>query len=116
MRTPIRIAASRPGRIMPFSTFISFSATVPASVMVAGTDRSILPGPSVITNIWPMPTMMEKAAKVKAACERPSVLAPPVTIMVANQTIEAAIHDQIQGFFARRRKEIIAAPPGSQCG
>ena len=31
----------------------------------------MLPGPSVMTNIWPMPTMTEKAAKVSAACDRP---------------------------------------------
>ena len=31
-----------------------FMATAPASVMVAGIDRSTLPGPRVITNIWPM--------------------------------------------------------------
>ena len=39
-------------------------ATEPASVTVAGMERSTLPGPSVMTNIWPMPTMTENAAKV----------------------------------------------------
>jgi hypothetical protein len=43
------------------------SATVPASVIVAGIDRSMLPGPSVMTNICPSPTITEKAAKVSAA-------------------------------------------------
>ena len=84
--------------------------------MVAGTERSILPGPSVMTNIWPMPTMIEKAAKVSAAWLSPSVLAPPVTMIVANQTTKAAIHDQIQGFFARRPNELMAAPPVSRAG
>ena len=35
--------------------------------MVAGIERSTLPGPSVMTNIWPMPTMTKKVAKVSAA-------------------------------------------------
>ena len=41
-------------------------ATAPASVIVAGIDRSTLPGPSVTTNIWPRATITEKVAKVKA--------------------------------------------------
>ena len=53
-----------------------FSATVPESVIVAGTARSILPGPSVMTNICPVPTITENAAKVSAACVSPTVLAP----------------------------------------
>ena len=113
---PISTATSRPGTTMPFSTFISFSATVPASVIVAGTERSMFPGPSVMTNIWPIPTMIEKAAKVSAAWLSPRVLAPPVTMIVANQTTKAAIQDQIQGFLARLAKEIMAAPPVSRHG
>jgi formaldehyde-activating enzyme involved in methanogenesis len=60
--------------------------------------------------------MIEKAAKVSAAWLSPSVLAPPVTMIVANQTIKAAIHDQIQGFLVRALKEIMAAPPASRHG
>ncbi len=85
-------------RSWPFSTSISFSATVPASVMVAGTERSILPGPSVMTNIWPMPTMIEKAAKVKAACDGPSGAgAAGEQRSSTSQTANAAKHDQIHG-------------------
>ena len=43
------------------------AASVPESVITAGIDRSTLPGPSVMTNIWPSPTMAEKEAKVRAA-------------------------------------------------
>jgi hypothetical protein len=66
------------------------SETVPASVMVAGIERSMLPGPRVITNIWPRPTITEKAAKVSAAWVSPPALAPPVNMMVTNQTAAAA--------------------------
>ena len=50
---------------------ITFMATEPASVIVAGIERSTLPGPSVMTNIWPMPTMTKKVAKVSAAVINP---------------------------------------------
>ena len=53
--------------IMASCVSMIFIATEPASVMVAGIDRSTLPGPSVMTNIWPMPTMTKKVAKVSAA-------------------------------------------------
>jgi hypothetical protein len=46
---------------------MSFIETAPASVMVAGIERSTLPGPSVMTNIWPMPTITKNVAKVSAA-------------------------------------------------
>jgi hypothetical protein len=54
-------------RIIESCVSISLVDTAPASVMVAGTDRSTLPGPSVMTNIWPMPTMTKNTAKVSAA-------------------------------------------------
>ncbi len=76
---------------------MNLSASVPDRVMVAGTQRSILPGPSVMTNIWPMPTITEKAANVSAAWERPKELAPPVNMTVASQTVTVAANDQIQG-------------------
>ena len=93
---PTAIATSKPVRIMLFSTFITLSETVAASVMLAGTDRSILPGPSVITSICPRPTRTEKAPKVRAACASPTVLAPPVNRMVTRNTLAAAMKDQIQ--------------------
>ncbi len=104
----------RPGTIMPSSTFISFSATVPASVIVAGTERSMLPGPSVMTNIWPMPTMTEKAAKVSAACDRPRELAPPVNRTVRLHTASVAAKDQIQGFRWSARRAFMRGSPAFQ--
>jgi len=41
--------------------------TTPDKVMVAGMERSTLPGPVVITIIWPRPMMMVKVAKERAA-------------------------------------------------
>ena len=61
-----------------------FIATEPASVMVAGIDRSTLPGPSVMTNIWPMPTMTKKVAKVSAAVISSPPPWPRVKAMVAS--------------------------------
>ena len=75
---------------MPGWASIALSATVPARVMVAGIDRSILPGPSVMTNIWPSPTIAAKEAKVSAACVSPPALAPPVKRTVIVQTSAAA--------------------------
>src|SRR5690606_2977971 len=86
---------------------MTFIATEPASVMVAGIDRSTLPGPSVNTNIWPMPTITKKVAKVSAAVISSPPPRPPVNAIVAAQTAKAATNDQIQGL--RRISRIIAA-------
>ena len=93
------------------SVSMSLSATVPASVIVAGMDRSILPGPRVMTNICPSPTMTENEAKVSAACERPSVEAPPVNRMVASHTPKAVTKAQIHGLANRRRTALIRRAP-----
>ena len=50
-----------------------------ASVIVAGIDRSTLPGPSVITNICPSPTMSGKGAEGQRGIGEPAVAAPPVS-------------------------------------
>ena len=91
-----------------------FMATEPASVMVAGIDRSTLPGPSVMTNIWPMPTITKKVAKVKAAVRSCSPPWPPVKAMVASQVAKAATKDQSHGFSAIRRSAVISASPGGR--
>ena len=79
-----------------------FMATVPASVMLAGIERSTLPGPSVITNIWPIATMTKKVPKVMAAERTSPPPLPPVKATVASQTTVAAAHAQIHGFSNRR--------------
>ena len=64
-----------------------------------------------MTNICPMPTMTEKAAKVSAAWDRPSELAPPVKRTVTIQTMIVAAKDQIQGLEKRLRVEFIGSFP-----
>ena len=91
---------------------ISFIATEPARVMVAGIERSTLPGPRVKTNIWPMPTMTKKVAKVSAALISSPPPLKPVNAIVASQTRKAATKDQSQGL--RRTSRIIAAAPGGR--
>ena len=74
-----------------------FMATVPVSAMVAGIERSTLPGPRVTTNIWPSPTRTEKVAKERAAVTTSPAPCPPVKISMASQTATVATKDQIQG-------------------
>ena len=69
---PQASAASRPTAIMASLPSITFIATALARPILAGSDRSTLPGPSVMTNIWPTPTMTVKTASDSAA-----VIMPP---------------------------------------
>ncbi len=57
MASPTAATAASPGTIIALLPSITFMATAPASAILAGIDRSTLPGPVVMTNIWPMPTM-----------------------------------------------------------
>ena len=50
---------------------IVFIATALASPILAGRDRSTLPGPSVMTNICPTPTMTVNTASDSAAVSMP---------------------------------------------
>lgn len=68
---------------------MTFMATAPASVMVAGIDRSTLPGPSVMTYIWPIATTTEKVAKESAAVSTSPPPRPSVKMMVASQIAKA---------------------------
>ncbi len=104
MPTPNRMV---PTPAAPSGVSISLSDTVPASVMVAGIDRSIFPGPSVMTNICPSPTMTEKAANVNAACANPPALVPPVAAIVTPKTRIVAAQAQAQGL----PSTLTAAPP-----
>ena len=110
---PQASAASRPTTIIESWVSITFMATDPASVMVAGMERSTLPGPRVMTNICPMPTTTKNVAKVSAAVSTSPAPWPRVKAMVAIQTATAATNDQIQGLSRMRRAPFIAvSPPG----
>ena len=72
MATPQASAAASPTATIASLPSITFMATALARPMLAGSDRSTLPGPSVMTNICPTPTMTMKTASESAA-----VIMPP---------------------------------------
>ena len=59
---PLATAATSPTAIMASLPSMIFMATALARPILAGSERSTLPGPSVMTNIWPMPTITMKTA------------------------------------------------------
>ena len=65
------MADASPTAIMLSSPPITFMATALASPILAGSDRSTLPGPRVTTNICAMPTIAEKAASAMVADTMP---------------------------------------------
>ncbi len=69
--SPQASAAASPIATRESSPPIVFIATALASPMLAGSDRSTLPGPSVMTNICPTPTMTVKTASDSAAVSMP---------------------------------------------
>ena len=74
MATPLATAASMPTATMASEPSMTFIATALASPILAGSERSTLPGPNVMTNICPAPTITEKTASDSAAVIMP--LAP----------------------------------------
>ena len=100
-----------PIRSLALSVSMIFMATTPASVIVAGMERSTLPGPVVITIIWPRPMMMVKVAKERAAVRISPEPWPRVKAMVASHTAIMAMKDQIQGCWRSfAQASLIAAP------
>src|SRR5262245_13130462 len=97
MAAPVARAAASPSGTMASLPSITFIATALANPMLAGRDRSTLPGPSVMTNIWPIPTMTMKTASESAAVIIPPAPYPPVKAMAASHTASAPRNDQIQG-------------------
>ena len=57
----------------------------------------MLPGPVVITNIWPMPTITKNAEKLSEPDNSEPAPWPPVKAMVAIQISKAARNDHTQG-------------------
>ncbi len=77
---PAATAASRPGRIStPCPSITSIAMALP-SAMVDGIDRSMLPGPSVITSIWPNAASTAKAENASAAVSSAAPLPPSATV------------------------------------
>ena len=69
---PVARAAASPTGTMASLPSMIFMATALASPILAGNERSTLPGPSVMTNIWPTPTITMNTASDNAA-----VIMPP---------------------------------------
>ncbi len=95
--TPTSTETRSPGTRRRFCSAMIFMATVPESVIVAGIERSTLPGPRVMTNICPMATITKNVAKVNATERTWPVPWPCVKAAVASQTAAAAIQANAQG-------------------
>ena len=89
MASPQASAADKPRMIAESLPSMTFIATALASPMLAGRERSTLPGPSVMTNICPMPTNTVKTASESAAVAMPPAPCPAVKTMAASQTASA---------------------------
>ena len=103
-------AISKPGTIIGSAPSMIFMDTAPASVIVAGIERSTLPGPRVMTYICPIATRTEKVANDSAAVSTSPAPWPCVKAMVASQIAIAPAKAPIHGFdssLLMRR-----APPG----
>src|SRR6266702_169049 len=78
MATPIATTVTMPKTIALSLAAITRIATLPDSAMVAGIERSMLPGPLVTTSICPKPTSTvnttnaDAAESMLAACLRPA--------------------------------------------
>ena len=83
MAAPLASAATSPTATIASEPSITFMATALASPILAGSERSTLPGPSVITNIWAVPAMTMKTASASAAWIMPTAPKPPVNAIAA---------------------------------
>ena len=63
-------------------------ASAPARVTTEGIERSMLPGPRVMTSIWPRAASTAKEENAKAAVSSAPPLAPSATVTA--QTAAAA--------------------------
>ncbi len=109
------MAAARPRAMRESAPSITFIATALARPILAGSERSILPGPRVMTNIWPRPTSTVKAEKATAVVNTGQPPWPPATATARAQTRIAPRKDQIQGRSRMRNRAVIRVlmhPPG----
>src|SRR5271168_3790047 len=67
---PDRSATRMPSAIRLFELCIALIDNAPDSAITDGIDRSILPGPLVITSIWPNDTRTVKVEKLSAVVSR----------------------------------------------
>ena len=108
---PMRPAPMRPGSTAAFSPPISFIAAMPPMVMTAGIDRSMLPAPLAITNIWPAPANTENTAKLSEAVSIAPAPRPADAAIATNQVTRAARKDHNHGWGAARAGRLVEPPP-----
>ena len=100
---PTRTAARMPGTISALLPSITSIATAPDSAIDDGMERSALPGPTLITSIWPKETKTVKAEKVSATVSSSPDPCPCPLNTVAAQANTAARHEPSHGRPARQR-------------
>ncbi len=84
--------------------------------MTEGIDRSTLPGPVVMTIIWPSDTSTVKDEKVRAAERIWSPPRPPEIQSVTSQVRAVPTNDQIQGAAPMRRPSVASIRRPPWCG
>ena len=94
---PEATAAATPSATRLSDPSMTFIATALARPILAGKERSTLPGPKAMTNIWATPTTTVKAASASAAVIMPPAPWPPVKRIAASHTSSAPTNDPIQG-------------------
>ncbi len=96
MAVPTPMAARAPRAARPLPPLITLMPTKPANGIVYWTERSILPLPLVITNIWPIPTITRKGASAMAAVIVPRSPRPETATIPAHMATTAR-NTHIQG-------------------
>src|SRR5471030_3245378 len=92
---PDESATRMPKAIKPFALCIAPMDSAPDSAITDGMERSILPGPLVITSICPSETNTVKVEKLSAVVSRGPRLGPPLPALnkvVAIRTTLVAAH------------------------
>ena len=97
MASPQPNAASSPIPTRASLPFITVMDTALASPILAGSDRSTFPGPSVMTIIWPSPTTTVNTARASAVVIMPPAPGPAGEPDGQQKDKAAPRNDQIHG-------------------
>nr|GFA78297.1 hypothetical protein [Tanacetum cinerariifolium] len=76
--TPMPSTPTTPSHTLASWPSMSFMPSAPLRAMLAGIDRSMLPGPVLMTNIWPMPTIAKNVENASAPDSNAPAPCPPV--------------------------------------
>jgi hypothetical protein len=89
-------------------------ATPPPSVIVAGIERSTLPGPEAITNIWPIATRTKNTEKERPATSVAAAPCPEATTTVTSQTARAPSQAKPHSRTPQRCSALTPWPPAGR--